>query len=143
MISGELQGVADLIEDSNVRRQCMQAKWERKVRQVERARKRNQDSQGVQHRHDPVRRTRASAKLAEAGFNQEWNASSSTDNTMKSRGNASNVFDSDDVAATQRETIQWLGTYPITNETTHFAVVMDPTEGRIAWVRRYLEPYMP
>lgn len=36
--------------------------------------------------------------------------------------------------------IQWLQEYPTTNEMTHFACVMDPAQGRILWVRRWLEP---
>lgn len=34
----------------------------------------------------------------------------------------------------------WVNTYPITNEETHFAVVMDPKAGEIIWVNRYLTP---
>ena len=33
-----------------------------------------------------------------------------------------------------------LKTYPITNEETHYAVVMDPKAGKVVWERRYLEP---
>ena len=33
-----------------------------------------------------------------------------------------------------------LKTYPITNEETHYAVVMDPKAGNVVWERRYLEP---
>jgi len=34
----------------------------------------------------------------------------------------------------------WLEEYPITNEETHFATVMDPKAGKLVWVRRYTEP---
>lgn len=34
----------------------------------------------------------------------------------------------------------WVDTYPITNEETHFAVVMDPKAGRFLWIKRYLDP---
>ena len=33
-----------------------------------------------------------------------------------------------------------LKTYPIANEETHYAVVMDPKAGNVVWERRYLEP---
>ncbi|KAL1983625.1 hypothetical protein VTN96DRAFT_10124 [Rasamsonia emersonii] len=49
----------------------------------------------------------------------------------------------DDIAATPREVIKWLKTYPVTNETTHFATVMDPTEGKVVWVRRYPIGFTP
>ena len=35
---------------------------------------------------------------------------------------------------------EWMDVYPIVNEETHFAVVMDPREGKVVWVKRYLEP---
>lgn len=49
----------------------------------------------------------------------------------------------DDVAATPREVIKWLRTYPVTNETTHFATVMDPTGGKVVWVWRYPMGFTP
>ncbi|KAL8712373.1 MAG: hypothetical protein Q9225_006950 [Loekoesia sp. 1 TL-2023] len=34
----------------------------------------------------------------------------------------------------------WIRKYPITNEQTHFATILDPTTGAIVWVERYLDP---
>ena len=34
----------------------------------------------------------------------------------------------------------WLGTYPVTNEETHYAVIMDAKDGKVIWAERYLEP---
>jgi hypothetical protein len=34
---------------------------------------------------------------------------------------------------------EWISEYPVTNEETHFATIMDPTEGKIAWVMAYEE----
>ena len=40
-----------------------------------------------------------------------------------------------------RETIiAWINTYPITNALTHYASVMDPERGDIAWVKHYPNP---
>ena len=36
--------------------------------------------------------------------------------------------------------VKWVGQYPITNEETHFAAIMDPKVGKFVWARRYLEP---
>jgi hypothetical protein len=36
--------------------------------------------------------------------------------------------------------VRWVDRFPTTNECTHFACVMDPTQGRMAYVKRYLEP---
>ena len=35
---------------------------------------------------------------------------------------------------------EWLNTYPITNALTHYAAVMDPQSGKIAWAKRYADP---
>jgi hypothetical protein len=44
------------------------------------------------------------------------------------------------VTTTLRELTRWTTTYPITNEMTHFSAIMDPAEGRIAWIKRYMTP---
>jgi hypothetical protein len=36
--------------------------------------------------------------------------------------------------------VTWTTRFPTTNEMTHFATVMDPGRGTVAWVRRYPEP---
>jgi beta subunit of N-acylethanolamine-hydrolyzing acid amidase len=38
-----------------------------------------------------------------------------------------------------RSIIKWLETYPIKNECTHFALLMDPKKGKILYLKRYLE----
>ncbi|KAF2113778.1 beta subunit of N-acylethanolamine-hydrolyzing acid amidase-domain-containing protein [Lophiotrema nucula] len=35
--------------------------------------------------------------------------------------------------------VDWISEYPITNQETHFATIMDPEKGEIAWIRRYDE----
>ena len=41
---------------------------------------------------------------------------------------------------TPAEVSRWMDVYDITNEQTHFATIMDPTEGKILSIKRYLEP---
>lgn len=41
----------------------------------------------------------------------------------------------------QDEAIMWVSDYPTTNECTHFATVMDPSEGVIRWAHAYVEPF--
>ena len=36
--------------------------------------------------------------------------------------------------------VGWIDTYPILNEETHNATIMDPKVGKLAWVERYLKP---
>lgn len=40
----------------------------------------------------------------------------------------------------EKDMVGWLNTYPITNEETHFATIMDPKAGIITWLRQYLVP---
>lgn len=35
---------------------------------------------------------------------------------------------------------KWMKTYPVLNECTHFACVMDAKEGKVVYLKRYLEP---
>ena len=41
---------------------------------------------------------------------------------------------------TKDTVVGWIDTYPISNEETHYATIMDPKVGKVAWVERYLEP---
>lgn len=45
-----------------------------------------------------------------------------------------------DKSIPQHELIKWINKYPITNEETHFAAVMDATEGSVVWSKFYPEP---
>ncbi|KAI9707785.1 MAG: hypothetical protein M1836_000747 [Candelina mexicana] len=44
-------------------------------------------------------------------------------------------------SVSQEQVINWMGQYPILNECTHFAVLMDPREGKVLWLKRRLEAY--
>jgi len=43
-------------------------------------------------------------------------------------------------AITQNKVCGWLNTYPITNESTHYALLMDPKAGKIVWGKHYPDP---
>jgi len=43
-------------------------------------------------------------------------------------------------AITQNTVSGWLNNYPITNESTHYALLMDPKAGKIVWVKHYPDP---
>ena len=143
VVSGELETMAALIEDSNERCACMQEQWNEnytrahktwKRSQLQRRRERpevgiNDDESATQS----VPKKRRSKRVSEGSSLSHPMAS--TDNIVNSTG-----FQ---FAATTQEAVQWLSMYPVTNETTHFAAVMDPSEGKVAWVRRYIEPCIP
>ncbi|EXJ70109.1 uncharacterized protein A1O5_07182 [Cladophialophora psammophila CBS 110553] len=44
------------------------------------------------------------------------------------------------LAVTTDEVIEWVASYPTTNEQTHFATIMDPLSGQVVWTRIYPEP---
>ena len=43
------------------------------------------------------------------------------------------------VSVKRNEVIEWLSAWPVTNECTHYAVIMDPKEGKVVWLKRFLE----
>ena len=48
---------------------------------------------------------------------------------------------SEEYCVSEETVIRWLDeSTELTNEETHYGVVMDPTEGEIIWLERYLEP---
>jgi beta subunit of N-acylethanolamine-hydrolyzing acid amidase len=53
--------------------------------------------------------------------------------------NSGTVITEDGVSIPQTEVIRWISAWPTTNETTHFAVVMDPKAGRVLWSNSYAE----
>lgn len=61
-------------------------------------------------------------------------------------GNAeiNQVADVDDedsgVSVKKADIVDWLCIWPVSNECTHYAVVMDPKKGSVVWLKRYLEP---
>jgi beta subunit of N-acylethanolamine-hydrolyzing acid amidase len=60
--------------------------------------------------------------------------------TRQSRRSTSRVEEEVVVAISEAEAIRWVSDWPTTNETTHYAVVMDPKEGQVVWGHAYAEP---
>ncbi|KAL2831744.1 beta subunit of N-acylethanolamine-hydrolyzing acid amidase-domain-containing protein [Aspergillus cavernicola] len=129
LIVGDAVSVVEFIKDSIERRECMQAHWDMKVARARQAARRA--SQGLDEnlhaRRDPLRRTRSSRRQDTAVVSSSAPASSG-------------IPSEPEVTATLDEIVTWTTRYPTTNEMTHFATVMDPVKGTVAWIRRYLEP---
>ncbi|OJJ47714.1 hypothetical protein ASPZODRAFT_131272 [Penicilliopsis zonata CBS 506.65] len=123
---GAVVSMTDLIEDSKMRKKCMQANWDRKVKQA-----RQKQLAASTARRDPLRRTRGSRKQA---------GDLSPTATPSTTPFASDLHTDIEVTATLEEIVNWTTTYPTTNEMTHLAVVMDASEGKVSWIRRYPEP---
>ncbi|KZP24839.1 hypothetical protein FIBSPDRAFT_856640 [Athelia psychrophila] len=43
-------------------------------------------------------------------------------------------------SADQADVVTWLEEWPITNECTHYATILDPKEGTVNWLKRFLDP---
>lgn len=56
------------------------------------------------------------------------------------RPKKSNTARGDHVAVSEHELFTALDGYPITNEETHYSVVMDPKAGKVVWIKRFSEP---
>jgi hypothetical protein len=131
LTSGDAITMADFIQDSEERRACMQAHWDKKVARA-RSLAKGQKPISATTSHDPLRRTRSSRSRVADG-----RVGSASTSVGKECAAAS---ENHDVTATPEELIRWTATYPTTNEMTHFAAVMDPTSGRVIWIRRFLDP---
>lgn len=44
------------------------------------------------------------------------------------------------VSVTESQIVKWVEAWPITNESTHYATIMDPLAGDFVYLKRYLEP---
>ena len=59
----------------------------------------------------------------------------------RTKRNSSKKASTHQQGLTKDSIIQWMDTYPILNDETHFATIMDARDGKVVWVKRYLEPY--
>ncbi|KAJ5148872.1 beta subunit of N-acylethanolamine-hydrolyzing acid amidase-domain-containing protein [Penicillium atrosanguineum] len=128
LVSGGIEAMADLIEDSNERRDCIQSKWDKKMKKHVQVRERAERQKAEQNQAHQPQGTRSSLRLR---LKQEEEAE------MEQKRGSMSHSDENDLAITQTEAISWLTTYPVLNEETHYATIMDPSEGRVVWVKRY------
>jgi hypothetical protein len=67
-------------------------------------------------------------------INRKWKA------VVKSHHRRSRTTTEDGVSIPELEVIKWVSAWPTTNESTHFAVVMDPKNNEIVWSHAYAQP---
>lgn len=63
-----------------------------------------------------------------------WEHSSTRKKSKSNRPSHSSSF------VSTKNVIDWMDTYPIRNESTHYGVVMDPKKGKVIWIKSFLEP---
>lgn len=105
MISSDVQTIKDLIEESTERYECIQARWDERVRRHNQLKSRDAEQ--------AEKGTRSSLRLRQKREEQA------------------------ELAVAREEAIEWLTMYPILNESTHYACLMDPIKGDVCWGRRY------
>jgi hypothetical protein len=131
LVSSDAQVMADLIEDSNERRDCMQARWDQKVQKAVQTKKAAM-KKATEHieNFDQPQGSRSSLRLRKKREEEAEEAE-------RQRVSIQDSLDGADVAVTQKEVISWLTTFPVLNETTHYATIMDASKGKVAWLRQY------
>ncbi|KAH8692299.1 beta subunit of N-acylethanolamine-hydrolyzing acid amidase-domain-containing protein [Talaromyces proteolyticus] len=122
LMSSDAQALSDLLEDSTERRDCIQAKWDNKLQKHARIK--------VVEKVGEAQTTRSSLRLRQKREEERLKHESRQASEPIS-------LDNDDMAVTQRELLSWLTTYPILNESTHYATIMDPSKGKVVWAKRY------
>ncbi|EGE86922.1 hypothetical protein BDDG_09873 [Blastomyces dermatitidis ATCC 18188] len=135
----QLAGLEELVEDSVERRTYMQGFWDAKEKSRQSS---HPQASTDRQKRDPLHRTRASrvaARQQQTAMSSSTSSSTSQDYEPQ-QGVDEATSEIQEVTASPAEIIRWTSTYPITNEMTHFATVMDPMEGKIVWVRRYTRP---
>jgi hypothetical protein len=136
LISEESLSMEELIEDSKERRACMQKKWDNKMKQNQRDRFRRYQTRELLVDESPKDTNtyhsgvRSSLRLRQKAVERQQRVDLEI---SELRGDA----DRSDKAITPQEALTWLTTYPIVNEDTHYATLMDPSEGKLFWVSLY------
>lgn len=130
LVSDEMQVMAVLVEDSNVRRDCMQSKWDHEVR------KRKAVADQLPSKRSRIlgepSGPRSSLRLRKLREDEQIEVEAE-----QKRIAALNMDDGSDIAIKGSQVVDWLTSYPVLNESTHYATIMDPSKGNVAWARRY------
>lgn len=58
------------------------------------------------------------------------------------RKNVNHGYLDAEMSVTESQLIKWVEEWPITNECTHYATIMDPSAGNFVYLKRYLEPHV-
>ncbi|KAJ5723606.1 beta subunit of N-acylethanolamine-hydrolyzing acid amidase-domain-containing protein [Penicillium malachiteum] len=132
LVSSDLQAMEDLIEDSNERRGCIKAKWDNEVREQNESRNTRLSAKIEIRPHAESSGSRSSVRLRKKREDEKRRAEDEAKRII-----LFSPDDDSDVAITKTTLVKWLTTFPVVNETTHYATIMDPCKGEISWIRRY------
>jgi hypothetical protein len=131
----------DLLEDSAERRNSVVRKWQAKIRREQRAQERasSKSARGMPNGGMRSRSTR-SGTYSSAHISAEDQAQDEVTHTKATSNEVGLTEIEQNITVTKQELVRWTTAYPTTNECTHFAAILDPITGQVAWSERYLEP---
>ncbi|CRL30604.1 unnamed protein product [Penicillium camemberti] len=109
-VSDGMQSMAEIIEESKERQASMQGKWDRRVK-----------DHGVFQQQLQRRRVKNDALPRSQAMHLKW------------KRNTKIREEESEVSVTLGTVLGWLCSDPIVNEDTHYAVLMDPVEGRFLY----------
>ena len=131
LVSPDIQTMASLIDDSNERHECMEMKWKAEVR------KQNEQAHPALARREIPQTVEPSGSRSSLRLRKQREAKrQEAEDDERFIGDLS-MDDDSTTAITKYQLLHWLATFPVLNESTHYATLMDPSAGKIAWVRRY------
>ncbi|KAJ5958194.1 uncharacterized protein N7479_005344 [Penicillium vulpinum] len=110
-MSNGMQSMAEIIEESKERQASMQEKWDRRVR-----------DHGFFQQQLKKRRIKEVAIPRSQSIHLKWKRNTKIGEDLESK-----------VSVTLGTVLGWLCSDPIVNEDTHYAVLMDPVEGRFIY----------
>jgi hypothetical protein len=113
----DMRSMEDLIDESKERQASMQSKWDRRVQ-----------DQGFYRQGLKRRRGNEPSRPGGPQLDLRWkqNGKKSINENMNSN-----------VSITLGTALRWLWSYPIVNEDTHYAVLMDPVKGRFIYAGKF------
>lgn len=135
-------GMNDLILDSRERQALMQGFWDKKVMEKQKSQvpRRSDFRRANLARRNPPRKARPGASSSSEAQDSTAGCSRAPSSYELQPWGCSSADGSARVTASLPEIVEWTSTYPITNEMTHFTVVMDALEGDVVWIGRYMFP---
>ncbi|CAI7626145.1 unnamed protein product [Penicillium glandicola] len=110
-VADGMQSMAEIIEESKERQASMQEKWDRRVK-----------DHGVFQQQLKRRRVKNASLPHSRPIHLEWKRNTTMGDDSES-----------EVSVTLGTVLGWLCSDPIVNEDTHYAVLMDPVEGRFIY----------
>ncbi|KAJ5108596.1 beta subunit of N-acylethanolamine-hydrolyzing acid amidase-domain-containing protein [Penicillium angulare] len=131
LVASDGQAITDLIEDSNERRECIQRRWNRGVREQ------NELTNNVSTIEENNSFAEPSGSRSSLRLRKRREEEERLEEARRERMVSLDLDDDSGTSITKSQVVDWLTTFPVLNETTHYATIMDPSLGKLAWVRRY------